>query len=251
MKRALLLVFFVVLGANCASRTTSQANRDAIQNAQPSAQPIVESAKPATADSGAAASPKREKEVPPEFKSVDFRNFTYPSSLRGSSITLKDGDHEYEDPVSGGDRYHLQDVNYADVTGDGKKEAVVNVVRVICGGSCDGGSHLFYIYSAQQNRPRLLWRIESGSVAYGCGLKSFIVNRSTITLEAFRKCHLKSVFLASESNPKELGKFQAIGLTRFIFGFDGKNFVLKKREVSASVETDAKNYSPEIRVSDD
>jgi len=48
-----------------------------------------------------------------------------------------------------------------------------------------------------------------------------------------------------------LGKFQAIGLTRFIFEFNGKNIVLKKREVFPSVETDAKNYSPEIRVSDD
>jgi len=128
---------------------------------------------------------------------VDFRNFTYPSSLSKSGVTLKDGNREYEDPVSGGDRYHLQDVDYADLTGDGKKEAFVNVVRVICGGSCDGGSHLFYIYSVKQNKPSLLWRIESGSVAYGCGLKSFVVNRSTITLEAFRKCHLKGASLDS------------------------------------------------------
>jgi len=248
MKRLLLIALVLTLDVNCANRTASLADNNATQNAQPK----MESATPASTNrSEVSEESGKETDVPLEFREVDFKNFTYPPSLRKSNITLKDGSYVYEDPDSGGDTFDFKDVDYLDINDDGKKEAIVRVVRVVCGGSCDGGSNLFYIYSVQQNKPRLLWRIETGSLAYGCGLKSFVVNKSTITLETFRKCHLKSVFLASESNPKEIGKFQATGVTRFIFGFNGKTIALKKREFFPSVENDAKNYFPEIIISND
>lgn len=245
MKRVLLFVLAVSLGANCASHLSSQANTSAIQ-------PTTQSAKTVTADSSEAPSPERENEVPSEFKGVDFKNFAYPSSFESGSVQLTDGSYEYPRPEGvGGDTFEFRGVDFVDMTGDGKKEAIVQIHWVSCGGSCDGGSHLFYVYSSKQNKPALFWRIESGSTAYGCGLKSLVVDGRKINLELFNECLFKGATPVSTPTEGEFGKFSALVYTRFLFESDRRRVALKKREVFPFTEGSAKNYSAEVSISND
>jgi hypothetical protein len=89
---------------------------------------------------------ERFRQVPDEFKSVDFNNFEYDFGR------LKDGEFEKEHSgkyARGGSRFSFDDVFYIDLIGDSKKEAVVFLYRVGCGGSCDGGSNIIYFYSSR------------------------------------------------------------------------------------------------------
>jgi hypothetical protein len=251
MKCALPLVLVAILGANCASRTISQANRNAVQNAPPNAPPIKESAKPETTGGDKVAATKPENEVPPEFKNVDFKNFTYPASFEKGSVRLRDGKYEYEQPMKeggGGENFDLHEVSFVDLAGDGKKEAVVVLHWISCGASCDGGSYLFYVYSSRKNKPVLFWRIESGSGGYGCGLKSLTVDGRNINLELFNNCRYKGATPVSKNTEGELGKFSAVVYTRFIFKSDGKKVVLKKRGIFPFPEGSAKNYPAELSI---
>ena len=250
MKRA-LLVFVVMFGANCASHDTSQANKNAIQKSQPDAQPTAESAKSPTADNHSeTAAAEQAHDVPAEFSGVDFRNFVYPTSYGKGSVRLKDGNYEQAEGM-GGDTFELRDVSFVDLAGDEKKEAVVELFWLSCGGSCDGGSHLFYIYESRRNKPALFWRIESGSTAYGCGLKSLAVVGRKINLELFNNCRFEGATPASKPTGGESEKFSAKVYTRFRFESNGKKVALKRREIFPYPEGSAKSYQSEIRISND
>lgn len=208
-------------------------------------------------DNRADASTKSEKQedVPSTFRGIDFKNFSYPISGRKASIRLKDGKYEYshvEEKDLGDGWFDFEDVSYVDLVGKGEKEAVVRLLWVQCGGSCDGGSHLFYFYSLQNKSPALRWRIETGSAAYTCGLKSFELAKGKLTLEAFRSCSLKGVSLESAYDADVRGgKFIAPEFTQFVFEFNGGTFDLKQREVFPNTQHDVKNYDPKIIISND
>lgn len=252
MKRALLLVLVATLGANCASRTTSQANRNAIQIVpSPPALPTTESAKRATADSREDASPEQKREVPAEFRGVDFKNFTYPASYGKGGVPLKDGNYERA-AGAGGDTFKFEDVSFVDLTGDAKREAVVSLNWVSCGVSCDGGTNLFYVYSSRKNKPALFWRVESGSTGYGCGLKSLAVDGRKINLELFNKCRFKGVTPVREHySDDEVGKYIAKAYTRFLFESDGKKVFLKARKIFPFPQGDIGNHHAVIKISND
>jgi hypothetical protein len=125
------------------------------------------------------------------------------------------------------------------------------VTWIACGGSCDGGSTLIYVYSIRNKKLSLIWRIETGSLAEECGLKSLTVNKRIINLEVFRVCRLKGSTLEVKYNPLEHYKFDARGFTRFLFKFSGKTFALSRREAFTNYQEDVKNYQPAINISDD
>ena len=112
-----------------------------------------------------------------------------------------------------------------------------------CGGSCDGGAPVFYIYQVQPKGLKSLWQYETGSVAYGCGLKSFAVKRGKIRLEIFGWCDRKN--RTSDSGP---GKFMVQNTTRITFGFNGKKIVEEKRAFIDSPMRDVKNYDSDISI---
>jgi hypothetical protein len=91
-------------------------------------------------------------DVPPEYRDIDFRNFSYPISARNKLIRLKDGRYEYEhDKKLGNGWFDFDDVDYADLTRDGKKEAIVRLNWVACGVSCDWvDSFLLLFHQARQ-----------------------------------------------------------------------------------------------------
>ncbi len=245
MRSALCIAAALILEASCASSHVPQGSHQDGPNLHASG--AVESAQTGSNEPAVAAPEGERKDVPPAFRGVDFGNFTYPVSWVRGRVRLEGGTYEYAAPAGGGgDTLDLEDVGYADVTGDGAEDAVVHLLLVSCGGSCDGGSHLFYVYSADRNRLRLVWRVETGSLAYGCGLKSFEAKGGTITLEGFRECRLAGRSLVSKDNPKELSKFEAQGSTRFHFKFDGGTFAQEKREHFPGAGVDVRNYSASI-----
>lgn len=195
---------------------------------------------------------EEKEKVPFQYRSIDFKNLSYQTSFRKQPIQLKEGIVEYEDKEhTGGDNFDFQAVDFIDLTGDGEKEAVVQLSRFSCGASCDGGSELYYIYSAHQKKLKLIWRIETGSLAYGCGTKSFATQNQQIILETFRDCQIKGAVLDNEFDPQEMTKFDAKKYTRLIFGFNGQTFVPESREVFLYSEGSVMNHRAKININND
>jgi len=183
--------------------------------------------------------------VPAAFSTTDFKNLSYRTTLRGK-VLLKDGRFEHRDRTGGGDQIELRGVNYADLIDDDRPEAVVHLTQVSCGVSCDGGSDFFYFYSGAGGRLRSLSRLETGSLAYGCGLKSFAVEQRRLTVEVFKECNTNGSTLRL-LRPIE-GKFIARSYTRFIFRFMNRGLALQHRQTFPNTNTEIMNYSPEIRI---
>lgn len=134
----------------------------------------------------------RFRSISENFSDVDFQNFSYGAysdgvytspDFRPLTLTLAGG-MMWDD--SGW--FNLQDVYYKDVTGDGSPEAIVRLLHLRCHGSCDGGSDLFYIFSRRNGKLKNIWRYETGSYAYGCGLKSFTLGDKQIVVQLSDRC---------------------------------------------------------------
>jgi hypothetical protein len=247
----LLLTVALIVGASCASHTISQTSNVGVsQNT-----PTPESGRSPTLDNSSNISKKSEKKksVPSAFGGVDFKDLSYPISSTPGTVRLKDGQARFfEDKDLGNGWFDLRRVDYVDLTQDGKKEAVVQLIWVVCGGSCDGGSDLFYFYSIENGQLKLLSRIETGSIAYDCGLKSFVLRKQELILEAFRQCTFDGVSLKSAYDAEERGgKFIADEFTRFLFEFNGRQFVMKKRELFPNPEKNVMNYPSKISIGND
>ena len=249
MNRAPFLALTLLICAGCSGRTISRAS-EAVSANVAAAAPTAASATAAPPNVSNVGSQRSEQDTdaPAEFRGVDFRNFSYPAALNGKRVSLKGGTYESRYPDgSGGDTFDFRDVLFSDITGDGKKEAIVQLLLVSCGGSCDGGSHLFYFYSIRNGRPALLWQIATGSAAYECGLKSFVLEKRKLSVEGFRECRYSGGLLSAPVS----GKFAADQFTRFEFEFTGSRFALRKREVLPLPEGSTLNYRPAISVSDE
>src|ERR1043165_1822641 len=104
-------------------------------------QPAAVITTPATSETNVAkkASEATKKEIPLEFRDVDFKNLTYPIvytvDARRHNVELKDGTREYPFKHGGGGAtYELRDVHYVDISGDRKREAIVWISQLTCGG---------------------------------------------------------------------------------------------------------------------
>jgi hypothetical protein len=203
--------------------------------------------KPTTGQSGARPPHSRDDHAaPPEFQNADFKNLSYRTTLRGK-VPLKDGRYEHRDRTGGGgDQIELRDVSYVDVLGDDRAEAVVHLTQVSCGVSCDGGSHFFYFFSGERGRLRQLSRLETGSLAYGCGLNAFAVEHRRLTVEVFQDCTTNGSTLRL-LRPIE-GKFIARSYTRFVFRFMSVGLALEDRKTFPNINTEIVNYSPDIKI---
>jgi hypothetical protein len=190
----------------------------------------------------------RYRVVPASFRYVDFSSRSYGRySFSGDkfNLTLVDGEQTFPSPEgSGGETFSLRDVLYADVTGDYEPEAIVILSHVQCSGSCDGGSTLIYIYSYSKSGLDKIWEYETGSLAYGCGLKSFSVTRNTIVLEMFGRCSKPA---GSYEGP---AKFMIADTTRLAFRFNGQRFVKQLTEFTAEPARYVGNYDAPIQISE-
>ena len=256
--KVLLILTVVLTMANCAGQPNLRTSNTVMTQNAPTSSPTQE---PAKSRNKASSEPKNTKEVPTEFNGIDFKNQTYPMSVnlsytttfRRRTVRLKDGSYEYRDRRGpGGAQYDLRNVDYVDVSGDGKKEAVVRISQVICGVSCDGGSDFFYFYSIDHGKPRLLSRLETGSLGYDCGLKSFNLKRGYLTLETFRACRFDGTSIKPGYDKGETGgKFVTNRFTQFNLRFNGQRFVLRKRKVFPYPENDFRGYEPKLSISNE
>ena len=184
--------------------------------------------------------------IPENFKHVDFNNWTYGYYRYGKKkfiLNLTGGQHVYSSKEEGGGAtFSLKDVFYTDVAGDEEPEAIVILSHVECGVSCDGGSDLFYVYASDKTGFSEIWEYETGSMAYGCGLKSLTLSKKEIVLEMFGRCWDPA---SSDPGP---AKFMVKGTSRAVFQFNGNRFVRRLAEVTDTPATDVKNYEAPIRV---
>src|SRR5258705_2026710 len=184
--------------------------------------------------------------VPDDFKQINFKNFSFPYEFsfgKRVKVALKNGEYEYDFKDERGS-FNLSNVYFVDLTHDRRPEAIVMLWHVGCGVSCDGGAALFYVYSFRKQGLKSLWQYETGSLAYGCGLKSFSANGTKITVELFGRCgNGKDQFSGT-------GKFQVKDITRMTFESNGSKIVARKRTLISTPERSVLNYEPKVSIRD-
>jgi len=190
------------------------------------------------------------RRVPDSWASVDFQHQSYGiyelSAGIKTNLILKNGEYEYDFPERDRGWFSLKDVFYVDVTGDQIPEAIVNLSHVQCGGgSCDGGSDLFFIYSINyQRKLKKLLQYETGSYGYGCGLKSLTLKDEEVRLELFGRCPEPG-----KDNPGP-GKFMVKDVTQLVFLYTDKGFIAPGPKFISTDLQDVRNYRPEVHINE-
>ena len=117
-----------------------------------------------------------------QIRGIDFSNFSYQQFWGRRPIKLKEGKQEFE-AEGCHTEYKLKAVNYIDLTGDRKEDALVHIEDfTACGSS--GVSDYYYIYATRNDRPHLLWRFGTGSEGVA-GLKDFKLAGRALVFELF------------------------------------------------------------------
>lgn len=262
--KVLPLILILLIFTNCAKRILADAEIGNLPTPTPTAVdsntsvnansfPKVEAARDGVNEAEREAielQNSKYREPDEDFKAFDFENFSYPFRYNHNNkdvfFKLQNGKLEFD---SADDRgwVSLSETLYVDVTGDGKKEAIILLWHVSCGGSCDGGSALFYIYTLENKKPKLIWQYGTGSLAYGDGLKSFVIKNDSFEIEKFMKCVPDS---PENSSPATMtcGKFETQNVVRDSFRYDGEKFVTISSKIIETPITEVKNYSPLVKV---
>jgi hypothetical protein len=188
--------------------------------------------------SNAASTPNAQVETKPlpsptsPIRSVDFANLSYPdypdySSDRSRRITLKAGE--------GAPDY----INYGDVTGDGVEDAML-VLGIETRGSAI--PHIVYIYTLENNRPKLLWHFETGDRADG-GLRQVYSENGELVVELFGRDKIIGRNLYADDGTRSETPYPYI-ITRTCYQWRGNHFQQKGKAEELS---DSSGYgSPNI-----
>lgn len=251
--KIVLLALVLLISAGCANRSSADTTGETAQPSPPAVNANqYDVSSPKIGYEHEKVDPEKRKEpearnerfriVPAEFAKVDFKNFEYPT------VSLKDGEFKiYQDKISGSGSASLKDVFYVNLNEDEKKEAVVLLSSVMCGGSCDGGRTIIHFYAARKAKPELLELIETGSRSGGCSLKSLSIKDKKIILEQFGNCGKNSSY---EEDRVYSCKFCVKDLTRSVYSFKNGELVREKSETTETAETNVMNYLEEISISD-
>ena len=182
--------------------------------------------------------------TPARFERIDFANHSYGpySSSDGTTINLKLEHSQLRLPNSSG-WFVLKDVYFKDVTGDDIEDAVVWLTHVQCSdGSCNAGTHLFYIYTMRNGMLKPIWQYETASYEHGCGLRSFTVSYKQIMLALFGDCTKSPTDDAGPAN------YLADGFTFVSLKFNGGRFTQKSTDFFATRPTNVHSYDPAINI---
>jgi len=240
-KKALLIAFifcavFVIL---LAVFDYAMRPRTELLSYVPETPPVPAPAEPSQSSFGEPA--EKFRAVPANFSDVDFQNFSYGvyAGSNGTPVNLILNEGKMWD-ASGW--FNLEDVYYKDITGDGSPEAIVRILHLRCNGSCDGGADAFYIYSRRNGQLKNIWRYETGSYAYGCGLRSFTLENKEMLVELFGRCDSDAMVYPG---PRA---YLVEDLTLVHFKFDGTGFRTKAIQYIPHPVRNVKNWKPEIRI---
>lgn len=172
-------------------------------------------------------SPTQTPAINSPIRKFDFENFTYPwtkdlTSADDKTFTLKNGERPFERDGQMG--ISLGNTEYADVTNDGEEDAILSM-SVQTGGSAT--PEMIYIYTLQNNSPKLLWHFDTGDRAEG-GLKNVYAEDGNLILELFGDDKFENGRWKYDI-PEN--KFQGLCcpkvFTRFRFKWNGKKFVVE------------------------
>ena len=135
--------------------------------------------------------PNSESKPKSPIRQVDFKNFTYPKLPTGKcsayEVHLANGKYEAPEGIAGKipsiDCWSvaLGPVTYADVTGDGEEEAIVELYAESGGTE---SSEDVYIYRLQGGTPFLLWKFATGDRADG-GRRRIYSENGELVVELF------------------------------------------------------------------
>jgi hypothetical protein len=254
MKVILALVFLSLFLTGCTSYSTEAQNQTNLietnnsnlsksnQNSDNSV--YVKSLNPANEQEIAEIEAIKQKEreeqerIPPEFKKVDFKNFTYQSILGNGKFKLKDG--EFEKVVKSGNKYaaigenwrvSFGAVDFVDFNNDSKKEAIVELSETQSAGS-SYTAFGYKVFVLKNDKPVLIWETATGSES-SCGHKQISIENNKIFLEVFGICKK-----SNSSSENYDGDMFASNFTRFTFGWNGKKIIQENREVFPYPEND-------------
>jgi hypothetical protein len=177
----------------------------------------------------------------PEFENVDFRNHAYPYTDDGTDqILVKLRDGHFEDEQTRDGWFDFEDVFYTDLTGDGKKEAIVFLYHVACGGSCDGGAFNLFVFDPTGNldKPSV---IELGSTGYGCAARTIKLVRDKIVMDLFGDCALEDGYLKPTDESQGMSKFRIKDTTHLVLAYHG-GFAQESRYVTKVPERSVLNF---------
>jgi opacity protein-like surface antigen len=240
MKRILFLLLAVSLLSNCSGSS------DRVRQANTSGTPAKVEQNPANANVDYGRGSRNYEElmkqqqtqhpgnetpavqpVPAAFKDVDFGNFDYPEVGEKFTIRLRNGKYKWQSSRYAQWReYESGTVDYVDLTGDRRRDALVNVSDLAGSGS-SGVFEIFYLYSMSNGKPRLLWSFETGAQSQ-CGHQTSSINDSKLTIEVIGNCSFRNKRLFNEDTAADI---EAYHLTRFVFGWKDSKFQQLGREV--------------------
>ncbi|HEU0299779.1 MAG TPA: hypothetical protein VFR37_10000 [Longimicrobium sp.] len=161
-------------------------------------------------------------------RDTDFRNFQYVHQR----VTMRLADGAQPEVRRNGivreEGYYLDSIAYADVTGDGREEAVVTIEELTGGSAIP---HWVFVYGDGERNPQLLWSFETGDRAYG-GLKDVYADGGKLVVELYGRDRLPS---EPESLHRDDGTSRGMCcpslFTRSRYAWNGRAFVLDGAEV--------------------
>jgi hypothetical protein len=177
----------VALNLSCGSPAAKRSDSNVVASVSQN------SASNKTPNNSQTLSSQPQEKDPSSIRSLDFKNFTYPwypsylKAPHGSrEVSLRDGKFEIaEDKQAGIDNLilELDNVSYADLTKDDKKEAIVTIAGIE---TFNSFLNCIFIYAVGDGKQRLLWRHQTGDRADG-GLRRVAVEDHTLVIEQYTR----------------------------------------------------------------
>jgi hypothetical protein len=147
------------------------------------------------------------------------------------TFTLKDGGFpEKPDEVG----MSLLSAVYGDLTGDGADEAMV-VLAVSTNGSAI--PHAVYVYTLEENQPKLLWSFSTGDRADG-GLRNIYADQGDLVVELYGKGKVLGTDLYADDGSGSHTPYPYY-FTQTRYKWDGTDFKQKGPPV---IKSDSDNY---------
>lgn len=237
----LLFIGFISVVSRLPGPRRMRVNRVHVAQPPPPVKPVTP---PRLADRPADLN-SRFRVVPANFKGINFTTRSYGSyrfsDNHSRELVLVDG--QFREFGETQHWFDLDDVFYTDLTGDGNPEAIVMMTHLQCGGKCDGGKNLVYVYTQDKPMQEIL-KYESGSGMEGCSLKALTVTNKRLALELFGRCP------QSAGATSEFVRRDPYDVTRLEFFFNGKQLVPKPSMYLTLPDRNEVNYGVEVRIND-
>ena len=119
--------------------------------------------------------------------------------------------------------FSLNNIEYADLTNDKEDEAIISISVEYGAGS----SGLFYIYTLENKKPKILWYVESGYGAEG-ELKKVYAENNSLIVELFgNNKFIENTGEFKFPDQKDIPKDLPTTFTKFHFKWNGEKFVVE------------------------